>query len=86
MNSRVPEYACAADGVKVTEPVMLCPGFKFTGKDGPEYENCAAVSEMPEIVIVRLFSFVMVTVCDELVEPTVWLPKLTEVGLTLTFA
>lgn len=28
----------------------------------------------------------MVTVCDALVEPTDWLPKLMDEGLTLTFA
>ena len=28
----------------------------------------------------------MVTLCDALLEPTVWLPKLTDVGLTLMFA
>jgi hypothetical protein len=37
-------------------------------------------------VILRLFPFVMVTVCDALVEPTDSLPKLTEEGFALTFA
>ena len=72
--------------MNVTEPVRLWPGFKLTGKEGPEKENWATEEEMPEIVILRLFSFVMVTVCDALVEPTVSLPKFTDEGFTLTFA
>lgn len=41
---------------------------------------------MLEIVILCRFSFVMVTVCDALVEPTDSLPKLTDEGFTLIFA
>lgn len=36
LNSSEPEYACAADGLNVTEPVRLWPGFRLTGKEGPE--------------------------------------------------
>ena len=39
VNCRVPEYAVAADGLKVTAPVRLCPGFKMTGKEGPKKTN-----------------------------------------------
>jgi hypothetical protein len=58
----------------------------LTGKEGPEKENCVAEEKMLEIVILRLFPFVMVTVCEALVEPTDSLPKLADEGLTLTFA
>jgi hypothetical protein len=58
----------------------------LTGKEGPEKENWAVEEKMLEIVILRRFSFVMVTVRDALVEPTVSLPKLTDEGFTLTFA
>ena len=30
--------------------------------------------------------FVIVTVCDALAEPTVWLPKLMDEGVTFTYA
>jgi len=33
---RLPEYATAEDGANVTKPDRLCPGFKVTGKAGPE--------------------------------------------------
>jgi hypothetical protein len=46
----VPEYVCAADGLNVTEPVRLCPGFKLTGREGPEKENWATEEEALEIV------------------------------------
>jgi hypothetical protein len=72
--------------LNVTEPVRLWPGFKWTGKAGPEKENWATDEETLEIVRLCLLSFVTVTVCDVLVEPTDWLPKLTEEGLTLMFA
>ena len=36
VNLREPEYATAEDGVKVTKPVRLCPGFNVTGKVCPE--------------------------------------------------
>jgi hypothetical protein len=72
--------------LNLTEPVRLWPGFRLTGKEGPEKENCVAEEKMLEIVILRLFPFVMVTVCDALVEPTDSLPKLTEEGFALTFA
>ena len=72
--------------MNVTEPVRLWPGFNLTGKEGPEKENWAADEETAEIVTLLLLAFVMVTVCDALVEPTAWLPKLTDEGLTLTFA
>ena len=39
-----------------------------------------------EIVTLCLSSLVMVTVCDPLVEPTNWLPKLTDEGLVAMFA
>lgn len=58
----------------------------MTGREGPEKENCVAEEKMLEIVILRLFPFVMVTVCEPLVEPTDSLPKPTEEGFTLTFA
>ena len=58
----------------------------MTGKEGPEKENWAVEEKMLEIVILCRFSFVMVTVRDALVEPTDSLPKLTDEGLTLTFA
>jgi hypothetical protein len=35
----VPEKVCAADGLKVTEPVKVWPAAKLTGKEGPEKEN-----------------------------------------------
>jgi hypothetical protein len=37
--SSVPVKACAAEGLKVTEPVKVWPAAKLTGKDGPEKEN-----------------------------------------------
>ena len=64
MKISVPEYACAADGLNVTEPVRLWPGFKLTGKVGPEKENWATEEETLEIVMLCRLSFVMVTVCD----------------------
>lgn len=82
LNSSEPEYACAADGLNVTETVRLWPGFKWTGKVGPEKENWATDAETLEMVRPCLLSFVMVTVCDPVAEPTVSLPKLTEEGLT----
>ena len=69
-----------------TVPVRLWPGFKLIGKEGPEKENWAIEEKMLNIVILCLFSFVMVTLCAALVEPTVSLPKLTDEGFTLTFA
>jgi hypothetical protein len=69
-----------------TEPVRLWPGFRLTGNEGPEKENWDADEKILETVILRLFSFVMVIVCAVLVEPTDSLPKLTDEGLTLTFA
>jgi len=58
----------------------------LTGKEGPEKENWALEEKMLEIVILRRFSFVMVTACDALVEPTDSLPKLTDEGFTFMFA
>lgn len=72
--------------MNVTDPVRLWPGFRLTGNDGPEKENWAVEEKMLEIVIRCRFSFVMVTVCDALVEPTDSLPKLTDEGFTFTFA
>jgi hypothetical protein len=69
-----------------TETLRLWPGFKLAGKVGPEYENCDSEEEIEEIVIPRRLSFVIVTVCDALVEPTDSLPKLTEEGFTFIFA
>ena len=72
--------------MNVTVPVRLWPGFKLTGKDGPEKENWAVDEVTAEIVTLPLLLFVMVTVCDALVVPTASLPKLMDEGLTLTFA
>jgi hypothetical protein len=43
-------------------------------------------SDTLEIVTLRRFWFVIVTDWDALVEPTASLPKLTDVGVALTFA
>jgi hypothetical protein len=83
---REPEYVCAAEGLNVTEPVRLWPGFRLTGKEVPEKENWAVEEKMLEIVMLCRFSFVKVTVRGALVEPTDSLPKLTDEGPTLTFA
>jgi hypothetical protein len=87
VNLSVPEYASAEDGLKVMEPVRVCPGFKVIGKAGPEYENWRIATVTLEMIMrCRLFSFVKVTVCEVLVNPTVSAPKLMDVGATLTFA
>jgi hypothetical protein len=65
---------------------MLCPGFKVTGQEASAMENWVADEEAPEIVTLCLFSFVMVTLCVALTEPTDSLPKFTREGLAFTFA
>lgn len=69
VNITAPEKACAADGLKVKEAVRLWPGFKCTGKAGPEKENWAADTETLERVRPCRLSFVIVTVCAVLAEP-----------------
>ncbi len=52
------------------------------GKEAPETENCPADMEVLTIATLRLVEFVTDTACEALVEPTAWLPKLMEDGLT----
>jgi hypothetical protein len=57
-----------------------------TGKEGPERENSEMDAEALEIVVLCQLSFVIVTLRDVLIDPTDRLPKLTDGGLTITFA
>jgi hypothetical protein len=86
VNVKVPVYDCAPDGVKVTEPVRLCPGLRIIGRIGPEKENCAADSKVLTVFIFLELEFVTVMVTGVLVEPTAWFGKLTVLGPTVTLA
>jgi hypothetical protein len=55
VNVKVPLYDCAPDGVKVTEPVRLCPGQRMIGRRGPEKENCTADAK-----VLTIFNFLEV--------------------------
>ena len=72
--------------MNVMVPVRVWPSLNLIGKEGPEKENCAAEMVSLDIVILRLLSFVIVTLCEALADPTGWLPKLMDDGLTLTLA
>jgi hypothetical protein len=82
VKDRLPELAPLACGVNVTVKVALWPAFNVIGKDKPLSLNSALFEEASEIVTPEPFA-VIVAFWFELC-PTVTLPKVTVVGVTLS--
>jgi hypothetical protein len=86
---RVAERAPFADGVKVTLMMQLAVAARVLGLSGQVEVSAksaafAPFTVMPLIVSAAAPLFVRVIVCAELVAPIFWLPKLSEVGLSVT--
>jgi len=77
--------AAAAGGTKVTAMVQLAPALRLLPQVVvlPNAPGLAPVSAMLVMLRVALPGFDNVTVCAELVVPTVWLPKAMLAGLRL---
>ena len=74
----------AEDGVKLAESPALWPGLRVVGVDNPVMTKPEPEELAEEIVMLAVPEFVRVMDCDPLL-PTATLPKLTLVGLAVSF-